>query len=207
MLKAIVFDMDGVLVDSLEANTEFYKLVVAAAGYPTPDDAAVHELFHLPLKATLGILTGVEDPEELERMFALAQSRRFDTDELLKFPEKLVEVLEELHQRYQLGIVTSRIKIGIEEVFSRTEIKHLFDVVVSYEDSKNHKPHPEPLLLALTKLGLGPEEAIYVGDSMTDIDAARDAGMRSIHLTTQPHPDATAATQEFHELLGVIEQF
>jgi phosphoglycolate phosphatase-like HAD superfamily hydrolase len=62
-----------------------------------------------------------------------------------------------------------------------------------------------PLLVALKKLKVDAKEAIYIGDSETDIEAARDAGMKSIHLATSPHTDATAGIKEFNELIAAID--
>jgi HAD superfamily hydrolase (TIGR01509 family) len=195
-----------VLVDSREANIALYKHLLTGAGYPEPSREAILECFHLPLKQSIKVLTGLDDLKEVERIFAQAKTARIDTSSLFKFPSTLVQTLEELHERYKLAVVTSRIHLGVADVFKTGEIGHLFNVVVAFEDYSNPKPQPEPLLMALQKLGVTAEEAIYIGDSDTDIEAAREAHMRSIHLSRTPHTDATAAVQEFDELVKVIHQ-
>lgn len=204
MLKAIVFDIDGVLVDSRDANIALYKSVLSRAGYPVPNDKTILACFHLPLKQSIKVLAGLDDPAEVERIFELAKTERIDTSRFFKFPGTLIKTLEELHERYRLAVVTSRIHLGVDEVFAKGKIGHLFDVVIAFEDYANPKPHPEPLLVALKELDVAAEEAIYIGDSDTDIEAARDAGMRSIHLSTTPHADATAVIREFKELLAAV---
>ena len=203
MVKAVIFDIDGVLVDSRRANIELYKHILGRAGYRIPSDEEILACFHLPLKQSIVKLAGV-DEDKAEQLFAFAKAERPDMSQFFTFPEKLREVLESLHTKYKLAVVTGRIRIGIEEVFGKAEIGHLFDVAIAFEDYENPKPHPEPLLIALERLGVSADEAMYIGDSDTDIEAARAANMRSIHLSRTPHPDATAVISEFHELLEAI---
>lgn len=205
MIKAIIFDIDGVLVDSREANIHLYQTIIKKAGYPAVSREAILECFHLPLKKSIERLIKVDDPKEIERVFSLASDPSVRDADLFVFPEKLEEVLEELHKKYRLAIVTSRIKIGVDSIFSIKEIKHLFEVVVAYEDYSNPKPDPEPLLVALERLRLSPSEAIYVGDSATDIDAARAANMKSIYLSPNTHKDASSVINDFNEIPKTIE--
>ncbi|HUC88361.1 MAG TPA: HAD family hydrolase [Candidatus Binatia bacterium] len=206
MIKAIIFDVDGVLVDSKEANIALYQNILKKAGYPPVTREEILSCFHLPLWQSLEKLTSSNDQAEIKRMWSMASNSSLRDSSLFNFPEGLEQILEELHKTYQLAIVTSRIKAGIEDVFSAKEIKHLFRVVVTFEDYKNPKPHPEPLRVALNKLGLSPTEAIYIGDSSVDIDAAKAAGMRSIYLSTQLHDDASVNINEFSEILGAIKE-
>lgn len=205
MLKAIIFDIDGVLVDSREANVDFYQKLFVKAGYSKPSRKEILDLFHLPLRESIEVITGVTDQVEVQRIWEMARDDDSRDASLLKFPERLEEILEHLHKNYRLAIVTSRIRVGVDFVFTAKEIKHYFDVVVAYEDYNNPKPHPEPLLVALQKLQVTTKEAIYIGDSDTDIEAAKAAQVESIHLSASPHPDASAAVQEFEGLIGAIE--
>jgi len=77
--------------------------------------------------------------------------------------------------------------------------------VVTYEDYSNPKPHPEPLLVANRKLGIKPQEAVYVGDSPSDIASAKAANMKSIYLSVKPHPDATGHIVELKNIMSIIE--
>ena len=85
-----------------------------------------------------------------------------------------------------------------------SHLKNYFKVEVLYEETKNHKPHPEPLLLAAQKLGIPPSECVYIGDSESDMIAAKDAGMRRIAYSTQIFPDAEAQISSFEELSEII---
>lgn len=200
MIRAIIFDVDGVLVDSTNANVALFQNVLKKADYPIPSRDEILACFHMPALQTIAKLTGSEDEEEVKKIWEFVKDGSTRQPELFEFPTELEKTLERFHKEYRLAIVTSRIKVGMEEVFSMKEIKHLFDVVVTFEDYKNPKPHPEPLLTALEKLHLSPNEAIYIGDSLTDIEASKAAGVKSIFLTIKPHEDATINIRKFKEL-------
>lgn len=205
-LRAVIFDVDGVLVDSREANIAFFQALLHKAGYDNIQREDILACFHLPLWQSLEKLIGSSDQDEIRRIFDMASDTGLRNKDLLQFPEKLEHVLEQLHKKYKLAVVTSRIKVGVDDIFSAIEIKHLFDVVVTFEDYTNPKPHPEPLLVALKRLNIDADEAVYIGDSLSDIEAAKAAGMRSVFLSTENHNDAVARIEKLHELLNVLEK-
>ncbi len=205
VIKAVIFDVDGVLVDSKKANVALFQTLLKRAGYPPATEEEILSHFHLPLWQSLEKLTKSNDQDEIKRIWEMARDPTTRNPELFDFPEQLEDVLEQLHKKYKLAIVTSRIKAGMDDIFSTKEIKHLFDVVVVFEDYKNPKPHPEPLLLAVKRLGISVEEAIYIGDSKTDVEAAMAAGMKVIYIAAEPHPDASKNIAEFNELLEAID--
>lgn len=202
-LKAVIFDVDGVLVDSHEANDIFYERLLVAAGYPKPSRAVLHTCFHLTMRDSIAKLTSA-DADEVERIWQLGQKGTFYPKEALRFPSSLLDVLNGLHGQYQLAIVTGRSRMGIEILFSQRPISGLFKAVVTAHDYVHPKPHPEPLLLALKQLDLQPNETVYIGDSHTDIEAAREAGMPSIHLAVEKHKDATIGITDFTEIPAAV---
>ncbi|MDO8650417.1 MAG: HAD family hydrolase [Candidatus Berkelbacteria bacterium] len=205
-IKAVIFDVDGVLVDSKNANAIFFQTLLKKAGYADISHEEAISCFHLPMWQVIEKLTHSTDQEEIKRIWEMGHDPSLRDNSLLEFPDQLENVLEKLHKEYKLAIVTSRIKAGMEALFSSREIRHLFDVVVTFEDYTNPKPHPEPLDTALKKLGVDSSEAIYIGDSPTDIEAAKAAGMRSIFLSREDHPNAVATIKEFKELLNALDE-
>lgn len=205
MLKAIIFDVDGVLVDSKEANIAFFQNLLKKAGYPKASRKEILECFHLALWQSLEKLTGSNDQVEIKRIWDIAQDSSLRNPSLFNFPEKLEDILGELHKKYKLAIVTSRIRVGMDDIFSAKDMRHLFDSIITFEDYKKPKPSPDPLLTALKKLKILPRESVYIGDSESDIIAAKAAGIRSIHLAPNKHKDATAGIKVFQELLPIIE--
>lgn len=124
--------------------------------------------------------------------------------ELLKIPEGAHEVIEALNKHYLLAIVTSRTKEGIYSIPSLAKMAKHIQTTISYQDTKNHKPHPEPLLLAAEKLNIRPEEAVYIGDAATDMMAAKAAMMKFITYARKPLPGSDAYTFSFPKLPDLI---
>jgi phosphoglycolate phosphatase len=79
-----------------------------------------------------------------------------------------------------LGIVSTKFRYRIETILSRADLLHLFDVIVGGEDVASHKPDPAGLNAAIERLGLRKADCLYVGDSLTDAEAAMRAGVRFI---------------------------
>jgi pyrophosphatase PpaX len=87
-------------------------------------------------------------------------------------------------------VVTSKLRRGTLRGMELCGITEHFDVVVTPEDVENAKPHPEPVHLALSRLGVPPEEALFVGDSPHDMAAGREAGTRTAAALWGPFPRA-----------------
>lgn len=202
-ITTVLFDIDGVLVDSKDSNAAFYQALVKKAGYEEPPLETAHKYFHTPLRKSLQELLGI-DAEEVERIMAMARDADVSNVHLLRFPDDVHDILAKLSKRYRLGVVTSRTQGGMEEIFEIMGIGPLFEVAVNYDDSAQHKPHPEPLQIAMRQLGVSADEAVYVGDGITDIDAAHAAGMRSIFLSNDHHDHASLHIRKFNELQEVL---
>lgn len=204
-LKCILFDVDGVIIDSKEANAEFYAVLLEKAGYKRPPRAEIDKYFHLPMWQGIEKLTGSHDEAEIRRIWQLGHDRSVYPAHLLVFPDSLEGILAELQKQYRLAIVTSRVKDGVESLYTSKDIAMFFDATVTYEDYTNPKPDPEPLQVALRKLGVKPSEAVYIGDSHVDVEAAKAAGVLSIHLAPQKHNDATVGVTNFNEIVDAID--
>lgn len=208
MIKAIIFDIDGVLLDSFEANFKFIKDLMSRFGYRPPTREEFPAIFHLSLFDTIKKLTGLSSEEEIRRMIEMRKSHEVRYPlELLSAPEKAAATIDILSKKYLLGIVTSRIRESVFEAPKMAALKKYFPVSISYEDTINHKPHPEPLLLAVSQLGVKPEEAVYIGDVQNDIEAARAAGMKVIIYSKNDLPEADIRTDSFASLPELIETF
>lgn len=205
MITAVLFDIDGVLLDSFEANLKFYQDLLVKAGHKPPTREEFPKFFHLSMMAFIRAQLKSSPDEEIQRVFALGQSRaaRYPV-ELLTMPDGAEQVIAALGKKYKLGIVSSRIRNSIFEAPGLARLKRHFQVAVSFEDTKNHKPHPDPLLLAAKKLKVDPKDCVYIGDMENDLLAARAAGMKIIIYSKDRFPHADACTSSFAELPGII---
>jgi phosphoglycolate phosphatase len=205
MIKAVVFDIDGVLLDSYEANFAFYQNLMPAAGYKPPTREEFPPLFHLSMWDAIEAITGSTSEQEIRRIWEMGQSREIAYPlELLSLPDGTEETITVLAESYLLGIVTNRIRSNIFEAPQLARLEHYFRVSVAYEDTANHKPQPEPLLLAAERLGVPPPEVVYIGDVESDLQAARAAGTKFIFFPDNGIPGADATAREFIELPKLI---
>lgn len=204
MVKAVIFDMDGVLVDSSKANTQFFQSLLEKAGYQRPSPRKVEQCFHLTMRDTIKRLTKTNDSEEIKRIWKLGHDRSIYPTHLLQIPANLESIVKHLGQKYKLGVVTSRIRAGTEEFFAIAKVKRYFKVIITFEDYKKPKPHPESLLLAAKQLSVLSNEAVYVGDSSTDVEAAKAAGMKSVFLSSEHHNGADSRITSLDELVSVV---
>lgn len=174
-------------------------------GYRPPTREEFSAIFHLSMMDAIRILSKSKSEEEIKKIWEIGRGRniKYDVD-LLKIPERAEDVIKKLNKNYLLGIVTSRIKESVYESPKLAKLKKFFKVAVSYQDTVNHKPHPEPLLLAAKKLKVKPEECIYIGDAENDIRAAHAAGMKAIIYSKNNFPQADARAISFIKLPELI---
>ncbi|PIQ68899.1 MAG: hypothetical protein COV91_01665 [Candidatus Taylorbacteria bacterium CG11_big_fil_rev_8_21_14_0_20_46_11] len=205
MIKVVLFDVDGVLVDSFRAGHQFLIDVLKAMGYPAPTKEVFKTAFHLPLVPALKHLTKSELTEELERLHEIVDRVHYHTELLSEYPYTK-EMLEILSHNYRLGIITSRNTDGLtKRYYPFAQTRSLFSVAITRDDVTHYKPHPEPLLLAAKKLRVKPSECVYVGDSNTDIEAGKAAGMKTIMYGGRRNKDADATTSSFKKLPSLIK--
>jgi HAD superfamily hydrolase (TIGR01549 family) len=119
-------------------------------------------------------------------------------------PDGAAETIQALSKNYLLGIVTSRIQNSVWESPTLAKLKKYFRTAVAYEDTENHKPDPEPLLLAAKRLGVSADECVYIGDVENDIKAALAAGMKSILFSKKNILGANANTFDFKAIPELV---
>ena len=197
-LSAVLWDFDDTLVDSLPARVHALTRVLQDANIQSVDARCfLLSIAGKTLQASLSLLT--EDAGRARDLFEHYR-RVYWTKKpgtLRMYPE-IAAVLDGLEQRGVLSaIVTSKprsmdvegVRAGVLAELEDLGIAGRFPVVVGLEDVSEPKPHPEGILRALQQLGVAPERALMVGDSVADIEAAKAAGCWSC-LATWGVPDA-----------------
>lgn len=178
--RAVLFDLDGTLVDSLPLIVRTYRQVFAEMNIPWGEGEVV-KMIGLPLKVIGRHFAGPGN-DRFEELYQHFYHRDHDLYTKL-FPGTLA-MLEQLRAGgLKLGVVTSKGKPGTERTMAFTGLDSLLDVVVTAHDVARHKPEPEPLLKALDFLGTGAGHSLYVGDSEYDILTGRNAGTRTLGVT------------------------
>jgi pyrophosphatase PpaX len=176
--EAIVFDLDGTLIDTI-------PLIVASHRHALWEVLGV-ELPESELRAGIGrpLLEQmtVFDPLRAEELYA--SYRRFNhanTEALLGIFDGLDEALRALAAAgARIGVATSKSRDAVDLALRIRPLAVELDVIVTIDDTDRHKPDPEPLLLAISRLGADPAGAAYVGDATVDMAAALAAGCAPI---------------------------
>ncbi len=176
--KAVIYDCDGVIFDSLEANVVFYSKVLQYFGKPPLDrnDGEVMNLLHTYASKDVLAQLFAGDPRMGE---ALDFAGSIDYRELLPFmhmEEGFRETLEALRSRMRLAICTNR-STSMDMVLEHFGLAGYFSCVMTASRVRNPKPHPEPLLKILEYFEIKPNEALFVGDSELDRRASEAAGV------------------------------
>lgn len=178
--EAVLFDLDGTLVDSLPLIFRTYRQVFDEMGIPWNENS-IEKMIGLPLKDIGKYFTGKE-VSRFEELYQYYYHR--DHDHFTRLYPGTLAMLSNLEKRkIKLGIVTSKGKPGTTRTTAFTGLDRFMDVIISAHDVLKHKPDPEPLLNAVELLGVHVSRAIYIGDSRFDILTGRNAGARTLGVT------------------------
>jgi len=177
MLKALLFDFDGTLLNTndLIIQTFMHVLEERFPGQYKPEDCL--RFIGPSLKETFEEIT----PNEVEEMIEkYRQWNHEHHDELITEFDGVIETLEELRALgIRLAIVSTKRRDTIKRGLSIMGANDYFEFLVGTEDVKNVKPDPEPVLLAIEKLGVSKEDVMMIGDNHHDILAGKNAGVKT----------------------------
>ena len=206
MLSAALFDFDGTLVDTTEL---IHQSLRHATGEVLGRDDIPRETLLAHVGQPLPCQMELIDAEKAELL--LESYRRYNEENhdalIAEFPgiEASLERLRSAGVR--VGVVTSKRRLSVEMALeSFPGLRNVVDRFVTMEDTTEHKPHPEPLLKGLELLGGVPkEEAVYVGDSPFDVEAARAAGLTSVAVSWGAFSEDTLRAAEPDHLVPDID--
>jgi HAD superfamily hydrolase (TIGR01509 family) len=174
-LRAVLFDWDGTLLDSYDADSAAYLAAFQEMDIPftledlarhySPNGHAVYRAAKLPRSRWDDANRAWRKQYASHRPQLVAGARR---------------VLSQIARRHELGLVTSGDRDRVHKQLRQFGLTRLFSARVCGGDTVRKKPHPAPLRLALRQMCLRPEACVYVGDSAHDLEMARRAGVRAI---------------------------
>ena len=208
MIKAIIFDIDGVLIDSFEANLKFFQNIFRSVGYKIPTRKDYKKAFHLTMFNTLNLFARTNDLKIQKRLHNIAVHSRGSMYpvNMIKVTKNSSRIIKQLSKKYKVALVTSRVKRGVEDYLKLSGTKKCFKTIVHHSHFNYPKPNPESLLIAANRLKIKPQEAVYIGDSLTDIQAAKACGMKMILYPKKNFKGADFKTSKFQDLPKLIEK-
>lgn len=188
---AYLFDWDGTLAQTVEVWLNTWQRILKRYDIKASDKDIVFKVFGRVGQGLLELGVPAADlPAIKTEIEALAPG---SVAQVQLYPDvlKMLQYLKMQHKK--VALITASLRDVVDIVIQRHDIVELFDVVVTGNDIKAHKPDPEGILLALNRLAVDPTKAVMLGDSDKDLGAASNAGVDSILFFPEKH-------EIFHEL-------
>lgn len=206
-MKGVIFDWDGVVIDSSAQHERSWELLAAEVGKPLPDGHFKAGFGKKNQEIIPKILKWTDDPGEIGRLgdrkeVLYRELVREQGVTVLPGARELLVALAEAGIPRSVGSSTPM--SNLEAIFAATGLRALFTAVVCGDDVKNGKPAPDVFLLAAERLGLAPGDCLVIEDAHVGIAAAHAAGMDVLAVaTTHPLDELTDADAAVATLAGI----
>lgn len=174
----ILFDLDGTLIDSTEAILESFHMACREHNYEAVKDETIKSLIGYPLDIMFANI-GVSEDKVWDFVASYKVHYRDIATQKTILLENAKEAILQAKEFATLGIVTTKTGLYSKILMEHFGVMHYFDVLIGREDVENPKPHPEPILKALTHLH-SDEEVWMIGDTKLDLLSAKKAKVFSI---------------------------
>ena len=190
-VKALIFDVDGVLADSREANYNLFAKLFSEFGFVPPKPHEIDALGGQTSRETIcALVPGIEEPLLSEMLAKTSELAKEAVKGIRK--TELAEALPGLSSTYSIAVVTNRRKPSTDALLSRFGIAQHLSAMMTCEDGEP-KPSPDLLNKALAKMSVQAHEALYFGDSECDKQAAEAAGIRMHMVSAQTKKEEISA--------------
>ena len=214
MTKAVLFDVDGTLIDSNDQHARAWVAALAEAGYSIPFERVRPLIGMGGDKVLPELVPGLEEDSPQGKAIGEARKRIFKERELNTIPPTrgARELLEAVRARgARIVVATSAKKSELDGLLARGDLGPLVDVAATGDDAQDSKPDPDIIGAALEKAGVGAADAVMVGDTKYDVEAAHKAGVACVALLCGGNDPATldeadAVYADPAELIGALDR-
>jgi beta-phosphoglucomutase family hydrolase len=180
--KALIFDCDGTLADTLPVHFQTWSTSLQAVGADISRDwyykycgTSAEEMLQI-LKTLFGYQF------DSESVIAERQRHYQSLINTVKEVQAVAEIVRTHYRKIPMAVASGGERVVLEATLNNIKLRDFFDVVVSIDDVEKGKPEPDIFLLASQRLGVAPQDCIVYEDSDGGLEAARRAGMRSIDV-------------------------
>jgi putative hydrolase of the HAD superfamily len=219
MIKAVIFDLDNTLVDFIamkDAAIESAVLAMTDAGLKIPKQKAKEKIYKIYDEE------GIEDQKVFDKFLTkefgnidyrihaagIIGYRRAREAALVLYPHVQLTLMELVKRGLKLAVVSDAPRLQAWLRLCQLNLHHIFDVVITYEDTNKRKPAPEPFKNALQQLQIEAEEAIMVGDwAERDIVGAKLIGMKTVFARYGDRFDTvnSGADYEIDDVIKILD--
>ncbi len=180
-MKAIIFDMDGVIIDSEPLHCKLEREILKELGGKITEKE--HNAFigttDYHMWSTLKKKFNIE--KSIDEIIQIKKERFIKNIHMLNLVDNVEEFMEKLHkERYPMGLASSNNRKIVDLIVNRFKLDKYLKVIVSGEDVSQGKPHPEIFLKTAEKLGVEPSDCVVIEDAKNGVIAAKAAGMKCI---------------------------
>lgn len=176
-IRCVIYDCDGVLFDSFEANTRLYNDLCTKVGRGLLREEEMEYVHSHTVYESIHFIFGKGDELEKKALEALKGVDLRDYIAYLKMEPHLFEALNRLKEDGILRAINTNRTTSMKHIMDRFGLWPLFDMVVTALDVKHPKPHPESIERILQNLNLTKGEVVFIGDSEVDQQTARSSGV------------------------------
>jgi phosphoglycolate phosphatase len=176
----VIYDCDGVLFDSIEANKKLYNDLCASVGRSPLSEEEVKYVHMHTVYETIQLIFGKENGLEKKALELIKGIDWRDYITYLRMEPYLLQILNLLKTNGILRVINTNRTTSMKYIMEHFHLWPFFDMVVTALDVKNPKPHPESVEMILQKLNLSKEETVFVGDSEVDRQTAKSSGVKFI---------------------------
>lgn len=202
-MRCVIYDCDGVLFDSIEANSRLYNDLCALVGREPLEQEEMKVVHTRTVYEAIHFMFGKNEGSEKKALELLKQVDLRDYIVYLKMEPHLLQVLSKLKENGMIRVVNTNRTTSMKHVMDRFGLWPFFNMVVTALDVKNPKPHPESVEKILQAFTLEREEAVFVGDSELDQQAAESAGVKFVAYKNREIP-SDAFIEDHLELLSIL---
>lgn len=181
-LRAVLFDMDGTLLDTAPDFIAICQAMLAERGFPAVDDKLIRDEISGGAKAMVAATFAISPTAEEFEALRLEFLERYQRDCAVhsKLFDGMAELLADIEKANLIwGVVTNKPVRFAQPIMEQLGLSERSALLICPDHVTNSKPDPEPLILACKMLDLDPASVLFVGDDLRDIESGRDAGTKT----------------------------